>query len=82
MGRIKKTLTELLSYEPSREQIVMILKEVKETGKSIEEIADRYSLPPIFILESKDSLLDYNGEMISQEDFKRRFPFRRFVVIT
>lgn len=82
MKNVKKTLTELMGYEPSRSQILMILQEMKSTGRCLEEVADKFALPEMFILHDKDSLLDYHGEKITIEEFKRRFPYRRFITMT
>lgn len=74
-------LTELLGYKPGREQRLMILKEVKESGKSIAEIADKYAMPPLFIPD-KNGMIEYKGEKILPAEFKLAFPHRRFVLIT
>lgn len=81
MKNVKKTLTELMGYEPSRSQTLMILQEVKSTGKCLEEVADKYAMSPVFMLDQEDSLLDYNGEKITKDEFKRRFPYRRFITM-
>lgn len=81
MKSIKKTLTELLGHEPGREMTLMILKEVKESGKCIEEVADKYALPPMFIMTHGRTTFEYNGEVMTPAQFHERFPFRRFVTI-
>lgn len=73
-------LTELLGYEPGEEQTRMILEEVKRTGEDIRIVADRYAMPPIFIPDS-DGKFEYKDERITAEQFKERFPYRRFVTI-
>jgi hypothetical protein len=73
-------LTELLSYEPSAELKRMILADCRATGKCIEEIADKYAMPPQFFL-GHGNTFEYNGETMTSEQFKQRFPFRRFVTI-
>jgi len=80
MKNIKKTLTELLSFEPGRELRVMILRECKESGKSIEEVADKYALPPLFTMRD-DGTFIYNDEIMTKEQFSQRFPHRRFVTL-
>ena len=74
-------LTELLNYPASKEQRLLILKEVKETGKSIGEIADKYAMPPMFVPD-EDGTFEYKGERMNSEQFKQRFPHRRFVTIS
>lgn len=76
----KKTLTELLSFEPSRELRLAIINEAKETGKSIEEICDKYAMPPMF-LPYEDGTFLYEGEKMTSREFEKRFPHRRFVTI-
>jgi hypothetical protein len=73
-------LTELLGYPASKQQRLLILQEIKESGLSIGEVADKYAMPPIFIPDD-NGLFDYNGELISSEEFSKRFPHRRFVVL-
>ena len=80
MKNIKKTLTELMGFEPGREQRIMILRECKESGKSIEEVADKYAMPSLFIMHD-DGTFIYNDEVMTKEQFRQRFPFRRFVTI-
>lgn len=77
----KDELIELLSYEPGREQRLMILREVKETGKTIAEVADKYAMPPLFI-KADDGMIEYKGEKMTPEQFNAKFPYRRFVTIT
>ena len=74
-------LTELLSYEPGMEQRLMILREVKETGKTIAECADRYAMPPLFIKDD-DGTIEYKGEKMLPAEFNKRFPHRRFVTLS
>ena len=77
----KDELAELLSYVPGREQRVMILREVKESGKTIAEIADKFAMPPLF-LKDENGRIEYNGEWMKPAQFEARFPFRRFCTIS
>jgi hypothetical protein len=77
----KTDLAELLSYDPSPELVRMILADVKATGNCcIEECADKYAMPPQFIV-GRGSTFEYNGETMTSEEFQRRFPYRRFVIV-
>jgi hypothetical protein len=76
----RSDLTELLGYEPGREQRLIILKEVKETGLSIQEVADKFAMPPLFIRDDDGKIL-YKGEKMTSEQFNKKFPHRRFVTI-
>lgn len=79
--KIKKDyLTELLSYEPSKETRILILEEVKTTGKTIEEVADKYAMPPMMFIHD-DGSFDYEGQKMTNKDFEKRFPHRRFITI-
>ncbi|HEY5124523.1 MAG TPA: hypothetical protein VIK14_12390 [Ignavibacteria bacterium] len=73
-------LEELLSYKPSKEQRLMILAEVKETGQSIAEIADRYAMVPLF-LKDENGMIEYKNEKMLAIEFGKRFPHRRFVTL-
>jgi hypothetical protein len=77
----KNDLTELLGYEPGREQRLMILREVQETGKTIAEVADKYAMPPLF-MKADNGTIKYKGELLTPEQFNAKFPHRRFVTIT
>ena len=74
-------LTELLGYRPGREQRLMILKEVKESGLSIAEVADKFSMPPLF-KKDVNGMIEYKGEKMTPEQFNAKFPHRRFVTLT
>lgn len=71
-----------MGYEPSRSQILMILQEVKSSGKCLEEVAGIYGMPKIFILDSKSSAIKYNDEEMTVEEFSKRYPYKRIVRIT
>jgi len=76
----KTDLAELLSYDPSPELVRMILADVQTTGKCIEECADKYAMPPQFIV-GRGNTFQYNGETMTSEEFQRRFPYRRFIIV-
>ena len=76
----KTDLAELLSYDPSPELVRMILADVQTTGKCIAACADRYAMPPQFIV-GRGNTFEYNGETMTAETFKQRFPYRRFVIV-
>ena len=76
----KIELAELLGYKPGREQRLMILKEVRESGNSIAEVADKYAMPPLFI-KDENGMIEYKGEKMLPTEFNRLFPHRRFVTI-
>lgn len=61
----------------------MILKEVAETGQVFDAVADKYRLPPMFIMSTNnpDELIEYNGQTMTLEQFKKKYPHRRCVVI-
>ena len=76
----KTDLAELLSYDPSPELVRIILSDVQATGKCIEVCADKYAMPPQFIV-GRGSTFEYNGETMTSVEFQRRFPYRRFVIV-
>lgn len=80
MRNIKTELTELLGFPPCRELKTIILREAKESGRPIAEIADKYALPPMFILDDEGMII-YKGQRMTSQQFSERFPFRRFVTI-
>jgi hypothetical protein len=77
----KKTLTQVIGYEPSATMKKMILADVQATGKSLEECASAYALP-VMVLPSDNGMIHELGETYTVETFKKRFPFRRIVTIT
>lgn len=74
-------LTEILGYDPGRSQRLEFLKQVKETGKSIQEIASNCQLPEMFIKDNT-GLIEYKGEKMTPEQFKEKHPFKKFVTIS
>jgi len=79
----KDELEELLSFKPSKELRIMILEEVKQTGKSVAEIADKYSMPPLFFPKTDDpeEKFEYAGQMMTMQQFHEKYPFKRIVII-
>ncbi len=76
----KKTLTQVIGYEPSATMKKMILADVQATGKSLEECASAYALP-VIVLPTDDGMITENGQTYTVEQFKERFPFRKIVII-
>jgi kynurenine formamidase len=77
----KDLMTEILGFEPSRGQRIEILKTVKETGRSIEEITAERSMPEMGILDAEGKF-SFNGEKVTTEEYHKRKPFNRLVLIT
>lgn len=75
-----KTLTGIIGYEPSATMKKMILADVQASGKSLEECASAYSMP-VLVVPSDRGLIHELGETYTVEEFKKRFPFRKIVII-
>jgi len=79
----KDKLTEMLDYEPGREMRIQILKEVKETGKCIQEVASQYTLGTMAVLDD-DCKFNYKGEMITPSEWRKinpLGPYGKIVII-
>ena len=76
----KKTLTQVIGYEPGTAMKKMILADVQASGISIEEAASKYSLP-VMVMPSNNGMIHELGETYTVEQFKERFPFRKIVII-
>lgn len=76
----KKTLTQVIGYEPGPALKKMILADVQATGKSLEECASAYALP-VIVLPADRGIISECGQTYTVEAFKTRFPFRRIVII-
>jgi len=76
----KKTLTQVIGWEPGPILIEMILADVQASGISIEEAASKYSLP-VMVMPSDNGMIHELGETYTVEQFKERFPFRKIVII-
>ena len=76
-------LSQLKKTDFGKETLKMILKEVSDTGQPFDLIADKYRLPPMFIMKSKDpdELVEYEGEEMTLKQFHEKYPHRRCVVI-
>lgn len=81
MRNIKKTLTEIFGYEVGREQRINILKEVKETQKDIREIAAKYIIPEMAILDD-ELKFNYRGNQITIAEWEKSNPLGPFGRIT
>ena len=77
----KKTLTQVIGYEPSATMKKMILADVQATGKSLEECASAYALP-VIVLPADRGIISECGAEYTVEQFKERFPFRKIITIT
>lgn len=69
--------------EFGKETLRMILKEVADTGQPFDLIADKYRLPPMFILKTTDpeELIEYEKEEMTLKQFHEKYPYRKCVVI-
>ena len=76
----KKTLTQVIGYEPSATMKKMILADVQASGKSLEECASAYALP-VIVLPADRGIISECGQTYTVEAFKTRFPFRKIVII-
>ena len=77
----KKTLTQVIGYEPSATMKKMILADVQASGKSLEECASAYALP-VIVLPADRGIISECGAEYTVEQFKERFPFRKIITIT
>ncbi|NLD62867.1 MAG: hypothetical protein GX646_03140 [Bacteroidales bacterium] len=77
----KKTLTQVIGWEPNAALIELILADVQASGISIEEAASKYSLP-VMVMPSDNGMIHELGETYTVEQFKERFPFRKIITIT
>ena len=76
----KDELTEILGWEPGRSMRLEILKEVKLTGKSIQEVASNYQLPAMFIKDG-NGLIEHEGVKMTPAQYQEKHPFKKFVTI-
>lgn len=77
----KDELSELCSYEVSRELRLKIISESEAEGVPVAVIADRYAMPPL-VFPDANGYFKLNGELFNKESFKARWPYRRIVTIT
>ena len=76
--RIKKDeLTELLGYEAGKGMKLMILQEIKETGKSIQEVAAKHNLGTMAILDD-DCKFEYNGTKVTPDEWRKINPLGEY----
>jgi len=60
-------LSRMVGYEVGKSMRLMILNEVRETGKDIREVAAQYNLPFMAILEA-DGRFEYEGQRVKPEE--------------
>lgn len=76
--RIKKDeLTKLLGYEAGKGMKLMILQEIKETGKSIQEVAAKHNLGTMAILDD-DCKFEYNGTKVTPDEWRKINPLGEY----
>jgi len=73
-------MSEVLGFEPSKEMRLLILNEVKESGKSIAEVAGKRAMPPMFSPD-ENGLVTYKGEKMTMDEFHKRYPYSKSIVI-
>lgn len=74
-------LSELCGREIDKETRLSIIQESEETGEPVAKIADRWSLPPMFIMTKGQTSFEYNGETYTLESFREKYPYKRIVII-
>jgi hypothetical protein len=72
-------LAKLIGFEPNSVLKKVILQAVKDEGKPIEEIADRYSLPPMF-RPDENGLIEVDGQKKTIEDYQKIYPYKRIII--
>lgn len=64
-------LTEMIGFIPGKQMRIQILKEVRE-GKTIEEVASRYNMGTMAILDN-DLKFDFKGQRITVQEWKDNY---------
>ncbi len=64
----------------SKSDKIRILAEMKTSGKSWEECAEKILLPEMFI-QGDDGLIEFGGRRMSIEDFHKLRPYANTVLI-
>lgn len=77
----KDELTEILGYEPGRGQRLEFLKQVRDTGKSIQEIASMYQMSEIFIDKNNTGMIETKEGEMSIKDYQTKHPYKKIVII-
>lgn len=69
--------------EFNEECLRMILKEVSQTGKCFDEVAEKYRLPELFIMDDNDpdDHVNYEDERMTLKQFQEKYPYKNCVVI-
>jgi hypothetical protein len=70
-------LSTLVGYEVGRELRLMILRETKETGKDIREVASQYNLP-LLVIPDADGRFLYEGKMITVKEWELCNPLLQY----
>ena len=75
-------LVKILGWEPGRSFRVQLLQEVKDTGKSLQEVASKYQLPQLFTDFECTGFINVPGEgRMSIEDYKKQNPWKKIVIL-
>ena len=74
------TIEDVLGYEPSDDQLRMILRAATEKSIPVLEAAAAFAMPEICICDP-DGTFEYKGQRYDKETFAARHPYRKFVII-
>lgn len=77
---MKNKLESILGYAPGRELKKMILTGAKNEGLPVEEVAARYQLPEIAILDLNGTF-EVDGQRMTPAEFEKKNPYRKLVTI-
>ncbi len=71
----------MLGYKPSREVRIALLKESKETGKSLQEVIGTSGIIPLMpetAVLGEDLKFSYKGQRITVQEFEKINPLGRW----
>jgi len=74
-------LSKILGYEPSREQRLQIMRYARDHQIPPGEAAARFSLPAMLFVNDDGNTFEHEGENLTPEELKAKYPYNRFVFI-
>lgn len=74
-------IEQILGYKPTKEQKAEILRQAKEQGKPVAEIAQEMALPEILISEDDNLHFMVDSKPLTEGQIQKRNPYSKKIFI-
>lgn len=78
---IMSKIEHILGFKPTKEQKAEILRQAKEQGKPVAEIAEEMALPDILIAEDDNVHFEVDGNLKTQAEIEKQNQYSKKIFI-